>query len=67
MSELRKNIQALINSNFTAYRISKETGISLSVVQKILNGSSKLDNISLRTAEILSEYWIEKLSNSDIK
>lgn len=59
MSKLRKNISALINSDFTAYRISRETDISLSVIQKILNGTSKLDNISLKKAEILSKFWEE--------
>lgn len=62
MSELRKNIEALIKSDITAYRISKDTGISLSVVQKILNKTSKLDNVSLKNAEILSDYWMENKS-----
>ena len=54
---MREQIQALINSNYTAYRISKDTGITLSVIQKIMDGTSKLDNISLKNAEILSAYW----------
>lgn len=54
---MRKNIEQLINSGLSAYKVSKETGITLSVVQKIFNGTSSLDNISLKNAEILSNYW----------
>ena len=54
---MRGSIENLIESGITAYRISKDTGISLSVVKKILNGTSKLDNLSLKNAEILAAYW----------
>lgn len=57
---MRNLIEQLINSDLTAYRISKDTGIALSVIQKIKDGTSKLDNISLKNAEILSKYWEEK-------
>jgi len=56
---MRESITALINSDITAYRISKDTGIAVSVIQKILDGTSKLDNISLKNAEILATYWEE--------
>ena len=54
---MRQNIEKLIASDITPYRISKDTGIPLSMIQKIKNGTSKLDNISLRVAEKLSAYW----------
>lgn len=56
---MRESITALINSDITAYRISKDTGIAVSVIQKILDGTSNLDNISLKNAEILATYWEE--------
>ena len=62
---MRESIENLIKSDITAYRISKDTGISLSVVQKILNGTSNLNNVSLKNAEILSAYWEKQKPSTD--
>lgn len=56
---MRKNIEQLIKSGITAYTVSKETGLSRNPLQKLFRGESKIDNLSLKTAEILSNYWEE--------
>lgn len=40
----------------TPYRISKDTGLTLSVVQRLVNGERKLDSASIRVGAILTEY-----------
>ncbi|WP_332651629.1 hypothetical protein [Lysinibacillus sp. 54212] len=54
---MRKNIEALINSGLSAYRVSKDTGIPNNTVVRIFSGEAKVDNITLKNAEILSGYW----------
>lgn len=49
---LREKVEALFaDRSVTDYRIAKETGISLSPVQDLRNGTSKMDNIRLANAE----------------
>lgn len=38
------------------YRISKDTGLPLSVVQRLANGERKLENASIRVGATLTEY-----------
>ncbi|OFP34819.1 DNA-binding protein [Streptococcus sp. HMSC072D07] len=38
------------------YRIAKDTGLVLSVVQRLANGDRKLENASIRVGSILTEY-----------
>lgn len=40
----------------TPYRISKDTGLTLSVVQRLVNGERKLESASIRVGAILTEY-----------
>lgn len=40
----------------TPYRISKDTGLTLSVVQRLVTGERKLENASIRVGAILTEY-----------
>lgn len=56
---MRENIEHLINSGVSAYRVSKETGIPNNTVVRIFSGEAKIDNITLKNAEILSNYWEE--------
>ena len=39
-----KQIEELFNSDLTDYRISKDTGITLSVIQKYRNDTNKIEN-----------------------
>lgn len=63
-SVLRSNIEALIGSGVSAYSVSKATGIPNNTVVRIFRGEAKLDNITLRNAEILSNYW-EEMNKKD--
>lgn len=40
----------------TPYQISKDTGLALSVVQRLANGERKLENASIRVGAILTGY-----------
>jgi DNA-binding protein len=56
MDKIIKEIEDLFNSNLTDYRIAKDTGIALSMIQNYRNGSRKVENMTLKTAKKLFEY-----------
>lgn len=56
MDKIIKEIEELLNSDVTDYRISKDTGITLSVVQNYRNGKYALENMTLKIAKKLYEY-----------
>ncbi len=56
---MRKNIETLIASGVTAYKVSKETDIPKNTAYRIFKGEASLDNISLRNAEILNDYFLK--------
>ena len=61
-----KQIEELFNSDLTDYRISKDTGITLSVIQKYRNDISKIENMTLKVANKLIRYTEElKMRNYD--
>ncbi|WP_436880731.1 hypothetical protein [Staphylococcus haemolyticus] len=56
MSEYKKKIIELIESDITGYKIYKETGISQYVLSQLRQGKRNVDNLRLGTAEKLYEY-----------
>lgn len=61
-----QQIEELFNSDLTDYRISKDTGITLSVIQKYRNDTSKIENMTLKVANKLIRYTEElKMRNYD--
>ena len=59
-------IEELFNSDLTDYRISKDTGITLSVIQKYRSDVSKIENMTLKVANKLIKYTEElKMRNYD--
>ena len=61
-----QQIEELFNSNLTDYRISKDTGITLSVIQKYRSDVSKIENMTLKVANKLIKYTEElKMRNYD--
>lgn len=64
MKEVEKTIQQLFESDVTTYRISKETGIRVSVIDGYRNNTSKLENMTLRIAEKLCNY-AERLNDKE--
>ena len=51
-----KQIEELFNSDLTDYRISKDTGLTLSVIQNYLSGKYELENMSFKVAKKLIRY-----------
>ncbi|MCG5667301.1 hypothetical protein [Staphylococcus aureus] len=56
MSEYKKKIIELIESNLTGYEISKKTGVSKYVLSQLRQGKREVDNLTLNTTEKLYEY-----------
>ena len=56
MDKIIKEIEELLKSDVTDYRISKDTGITLSVIQNYRNGKYALENMTLKVAKKLYEY-----------
>lgn len=58
---MRKEIRDLLNSNITSYEISKETGVSNSVISRLRNGEREIGKVTLETAEKLYEYEMDRI------
>lgn len=56
VDELIKDIEELFKTEITDYRISKDTGISLSVIQNYRSGKYALENMTLKIAKKLYNY-----------
>ncbi len=56
MSEYKKKIIELIESNLTGYEISKKAGVSQYVLSQLRQGKREVDNLTLNTTEKLYEY-----------
>lgn len=57
---MRKEIQELLDSDVTGYKIFKATGVSQSVISDLRKGKRSLDNISLLNAERLYECQLKE-------
>lgn len=49
-------IQRLIDSDISAYQITKNTGLSGTVINEIRRGKRKIENLTLETGAKLSDY-----------
>lgn len=56
MTEFKKTIKKLLDSNMSVYRIFKDTGISQARISDLRRGVRELGGISLDTAEKLYNY-----------
>ncbi|EFR30897.1 hypothetical protein [Eremococcus coleocola] len=56
MDEIIEMIQRLIDSDISAYQITKDTGISGNAINSIRRGERKLTNLTLETAKVLYDY-----------
>ena len=56
MDKIIKEIEELLKSDVTDHRISKDTGITLSVIQNYRSGKYALENMTLKIAKKLYEY-----------
>lgn len=62
---MRDEIIKLLNSNISAYQISKETGVNEATIKQLRLGNSKLDRLGLLNAEKLYNYQKELERNSE--
>lgn len=53
---VEQNINNLLNSNITGYKISQDTGISQSFISRLRSSESKLDNTNWSLIKTLNEY-----------
>ncbi len=59
LSEYKKKIIELIESDITGYKIYKATGVSQYVLSQLRQGKRDVDNLTLNTTEKLYEYQIK--------
>lgn len=62
--KIKENIKKLLKSDITAYRISKETGISESQLSRMKKGEIEIGRITLDNAIKLNEFWEENKMGS---
>ena len=58
-----EKIEWLLN-NVTQYRISKDTGVTLSILSRLFKGERKIENLTIKTGSALTEY-AEKLQKQE--
>lgn len=58
-----EKIEWLLN-NATQYRINKDTGVTLSVLSRLVSGERKIENLTIKTGCALTEY-AEKLQKQE--
>ena len=58
-----EKIECLLN-NVTQYRISKDTGVTLSILSRLVKGERKIENLTIKTGSALTEY-AEKLQKQE--
>lgn len=56
LSEYKKKIIELIESDITGYQVFKDTGLSQTVMSSLRTGKRDVDNLRLGTTEMLYEY-----------
>ena len=66
IDQVIRQIEELFKSDLTDYRISKDTGLTLSVIQNYRSGKYELENMSFKVAKKLIRYSEElKMRNYD--
>ncbi len=58
---MRQQIQNLLNSDITSYELSKETGVSNSVLSRLRSGEREIGKLTLETAEKLYQFEMERI------
>mgnify|MGYP001363689944 CR=1 FL=1 len=56
---IKKNIEKLLNSDLSNYRISKRTGIDQATLSRFKNGKTKIGDMKLDNALKLNKLWEE--------
>ncbi len=64
--KLIKEIEELLNSEISSYKIAKDSGVSFSLISDYRNGKRKIENMTLQVAKRLLRYAEElKMRNYD--
>lgn len=61
---MRKEVENLLHSDISAYRLSKEANIPYMTVNDLINGKSSIDNAKFSTIEKLYNYAISLHKNT---
>ena len=64
--DIKKVEEVLKDKSITAYKLSKETGISESIISRIRSGKRSFKNISVETLEKLQK-WIDRTESKEDK
>ncbi|MDF7636910.1 helix-turn-helix transcriptional regulator [Leuconostocaceae bacterium ESL0958] len=62
----KQKIEALLNSGISGYAIAKESGVTQSSVNRIMNGEYDLDKISLGNSEKLAKMFDKRVANVEL-
>ena len=63
MTDIKENIEKLLfESGETMYAIHKETGIAQTTLSRFTRKESDVENMSLRNALKLNEYYLKKIA-----
>ena len=66
VDKLIKEIEELLNSEISSYKISKDSGVSYSLISDYRNNKRKIENMTLQVANKLIKYTEElKMRNYD--
>ena len=66
VDKLIKEIEELLNSEISSYKIAKDSGVSYSLISDYRNSKRKIENMTLQVANKLIKYTEElKMRNSD--
>lgn len=61
---MRKVVEELLNSDLSAYRISKDANVPYMTVNDLVNGKSSIDNAKFSTIEKLYNYAVSLQKNT---
>lgn len=61
-NNIKENIQKLLDSDITNYRIYKDTGIAQSTLSDLKNGKTTIDSMRLDNALKLNEYFLKNFN-----
>jgi len=64
---MREIIQNLLDSELSSLHIAKQTGVTQSTIYRIRTKSRSLDNLSLKNAELLYQFEMERMKMNELQ
>ncbi|SUM60311.1 DNA-binding protein [Staphylococcus petrasii] len=64
--QMREIIQNLLDSELSSLHIAKQTGVTQSTIYRIRTKSRSLDNLSLKNAELLYQFEMERMKMNEL-